>query len=161
MNPITQMNDNRLRYCTVAELEEYATNWFQLHKRFERDLHGTTDTGLWRAAGVPPAVQSAVVWEPVPNYDGLLSVFGILVRESLQSNDARRFGWDQWGYWAITGVTPKQFRHWFDYCVASFDDWVEKTNARLKTKSRRPIQLEDSWVAFDPEDEDIDFEIAF
>jgi len=158
MNPITQMNDGRLRYCSVAELEEYASNWFQLHKRFERDLYGSGDTGLWMQEPQEPGVQSAVQWQHVPNYRGLITVFGILVRESLTSSCGHREGWDQWGYWAITGVTPTQFRHWFDYCVASFDDWVEKSNAKLKTQSREPIQTVTGWVAFDPEDED--FEIV-
>lgn len=148
-------SDGRYRFTELAELENRATKFFEMHKRFERDLFKPVSTHLWLKVPELQRTKAAVEWRQVDNYSSLLEVFRMLVRDSLQSNDARRFGWHEWGWWAITGVTPQQFRHWFDYVVASYDDWVERTNEINNALRRAPVQNKTGWP-FDPEDADSD-----
>lgn len=155
MNWMVGTSDGRYRFSELAELENRATEFFEMHKQFERDLDKPVSTHLWVVVRQLQRMHVADGWQQVDNYSRLVEVFRMLVRDSLQSNDARRYGWDQWGYWAITGVTPQQFRHWFDYCVASFDDWVERTNEINNALRRDPIQMKTGWT-FDPEDADSD-----
>lgn len=156
MNPITNINDGRLRFSDYAELEQYAVKCFELHKVFERDISFGPQGQMWTAEPRSAGDPNPTLWRRTRGYNGLIGMFKVLVVYSLSSKVGHSKGWDQWGYWAITGVTLRQFRHWFDYCVASFDDWWERCQeADKETYSGTPVQTTSAERPFDPEDAEV------